>query len=923
MLTHFFYLKNDVVCRGYLYFLLKGNFVKLIKLITVLLILAISIPSFSQGVSPTAQQLEQFKKLPKSQQKMLAKKYGIDIDALDNSKDIDEEEDASQSVFSRDLDSSKEENKTEEDKFKPELEEIRPFGYDLFSGEPTGFSPSENALVPDSYIVGAGDVFTINLFGKETSNNEVKVDREGRLSIDKLQPITVSGLQYRELVELIKTKVEKEMIGVKAFVSMGKTRTIRIMVLGESYKPGMYTLPALSSISHALFASGGISDIGSLRNVQLKRAGKNIRTLDLYDLLVRGDSSDDVILKPGDVVFIPPVGMQVTIKGEVRRPAIFELKKSETLEELIAMAGGYKPAAFPEKTIIERYAGDNFKTILQINLQSPKVKYRAKNGDVIKVPASSEEINDAVTLLGAVTYPGNYSWKSGDRVSRLFSSIKSDLLPIADYEYALILREKNLKGDIEVHQFSPIAAIKNNTNNLELMARDKIIIFSRYQSKEKESEAFSTMALTEAQIELRERIKLWDEFKEKKFYEFIDLGSSLDKELAESLAKKEIEKAENANIVNFLSDSNDVLKEDDYAIFSREKLLKPILAKLAQQASRLDLIQVFGISGEVKFPGVYPKSVNSTIKNAIAAAGGLRESAYLGDSEVTRFKNADSSEIEHINISLGEELKLSDNKSFKLHSKDSINIYPMPNWQRDLKVEIRGEVKFPGEYTIRKGESLSDVIARAGGFTAFSYPEGAIFTREALKFQQQQQLNKLSEDLRRDIAAKSFNSSITDSSLSYQDMNSLINDLANVRAVGRLVIDLPNIISSNKDIALENNDVLYIPSKQNSVNVVGEVNFGSSHIYDSSLSVDEYIARSGGFKRRADEDRIYIIKASGLVKIPSEGSWFGTSRDEILEPGDTIVVPLNTEHVDNLTLWSTATQILYQMGVAVAAIGSL
>jgi len=301
----------------------------------------------------------------------------------------------------------------------------------------------------------------------------------------------------------------------------------------------------------------------------------------------------------------------------------------------------------------------------------------------------------------------------------------------------------------------------------------------------------------------------------------------------------------------------------------------------------------------------------------------LKESAYIESAEITRFTPKNTGMLDHISLDLSKANSDSISKSFQIESKDSINIYPIPNWQKELKVSLYGEVKFPGEYDIRKGESLREVIERAGGFTQYSDSKAAVFTRENLRVQQQQQLDKLSEDLRRDIASKSFNNSITDSSLSYEDMNSLINDLAKVKAVGRLVIDLPAIVNGNIDIPLENNDMLYIPSKQNSVNVVGEVNFSSSHIYDESLSYEDYIERSGGIKQRADEDRIYIIKASGLVKIPNNSSWFAAEHADLLEPGDTIVVPLNTEHVDNLTLWSTATQILYQMGIAVAAVGSL
>jgi polysaccharide export outer membrane protein len=904
--------------------------VKLIKLFAVLLILVFASSSFaqgsSQGVAPTEQQLEQFKKLPKSQQKALAEKYGISLDALGFSIDGESSDDQGNkkepsSILPRDLDKKDSEELTDEEKFKPKEEEIKPFGYELFSGEPTTFAPSENALVPNTYMVGPGDTFSINLYGKESFSGEVIVDREGRLAIDKLQPVNVAGMQYNEVVELIKQKVEQEMIGVKAFVSMGETRTIRVMVLGEAYKPGAYTIPSLSSITHALFVSGGLSEIGSLRNIQLKRAGKTVQTLDLYDLLIKGDSSDDVILKPGDVVFIPPVGKQVTISGEVRRAAIFELKGSESLDEVIAMAGGLKAEAYPQKTVIERFTGNSSKTILQLDLTKDK-SYRPKNGDTIKVPASSDELDNAVTLLGAVTYPGNYSWQQGDKVSRLFTSIKSDLLPTADYDYGLVVREVNQKGDIEIHQFSPLEASKQNTkSDIELQPRDIIVIFSRFQTKEEEEIALKTLALTKEQLELRERIKLWDKYEEKQFYEFIDLGGSLEKELAEQLAEEESKKI--TNITDFLNSEEKELKESDYAVFSREKLLKPIIAKLNQQSTYSSQVKMFGIRGEVRFSGVYPLPTNATVKEAVLAAGGLKESTFLDKAEITRYDNSNKSSLNHVTVDLNKALANETSDEFVIQSKDSISIYPIPNWQKDLQIEIVGEVRFPGVYSIRKGEDLTNVLERAGGFTEFSYPQGAIFTRESIRFQEQQQLNKLSEDLRRDIAAKSFNSSITDSSLSYKDMDSLITDLAKVKAVGRLVIDLPAIEQGTEHLPLQDKDILYIPTKSNSISVVGEVNFATSHIYNAGLSLDDYINRSGGFKQRADEDRIYIIKASGLVKVPNQSSWFASNEVDELSPGDTIVVPLDTEHVDNLTLWSTATQILYQMGVALAAISSL
>ena len=164
---------------------------------------------------------------------------------------------------------------------------------------------------------------------------------------------------------------------------------------------------------------------------------------------------------------------------------------------------------------------------------------------------------------------------------------------------------------------------------------------------------------------------------------------------------------------------------------------------------------------------------------------------------------------------------------------------------------------------------------------------------------------------------------MSSNSLSYDEMNKLLNDLASVEAVGRLVIDLPLIVENKQNLVLQDGDVLYVPSKRDSISVIGEVNYSTSHLYKAGVSVDDYIALSGGFKERANEDSIYIIKANGSVKIPNTGGWFAANNSEQLEPGDTIVIPMDASHMDKLTLWSTATQILYQLGVAVAAIGSL
>jgi len=431
----------------------------LVNVIKHLLSAFVLICSFSTlAFAPTAAQLEQFQKLPKSQQQALAKQYGVDISSLGGAGNASGKNNEQDKPTVGERNTADEQAFTDEKRFKPEDNTVKPFGYDLFAGEPTTFMPNENAAVPDTYLVGRGDQLLINFYGKESASYEVIVDREGRINIPDLSPVQVAGLTFAEVKELIKVKVEQEIIGVKAFVSLGKLRSIRILVLGEAYKPGSYSVSSLTTVSHALFVSGGVSDIASLRNIQVKRGGKVVTNFDLYDLLIRGDSSNDIILKPGDVVFIPSVGEQVTVDGLVKRPAIFELKKGETAEQLLKMAGGIKPNAYAKSVIVERF-NNQHKEVLSVDFSKEQVNYIPKDGDRIRFSAIGEQYQTSISLIGAVVRPGNYQWYKGKRISDILGSVRGDLLPQADLDYALVVRETNVNGDIEIHQFDLAKAI--------------------------------------------------------------------------------------------------------------------------------------------------------------------------------------------------------------------------------------------------------------------------------------------------------------------------------------------------------------------------------------------------------------------------------------------------------------------------------
>jgi polysaccharide export outer membrane protein len=204
------------------------------------------------------------------------------------------------------------------------------FGEDLFNHKVSSFSVTDNALVPKDYRLGTGDELQIAFYGKETDNYLLEIGREGEVQLPKVGPLVLAGLQFEDARDLIQRQVQERLIGVDAVVTMGRMRAISVFMAGELKVPGSYSVSALSTVSQALFVAGGVSPIGTLRNIQVKRAGRTIAVFDTYDLLLRGDIDQDVRLQSGDVVFVPPYDRLATITGEVKRPMAYELADNET-----------------------------------------------------------------------------------------------------------------------------------------------------------------------------------------------------------------------------------------------------------------------------------------------------------------------------------------------------------------------------------------------------------------------------------------------------------------------------------------------------------------------------------------------------------------------------------------------------------------
>ncbi|WP_351000845.1 SLBB domain-containing protein [Shewanella sp. TB7-MNA-CIBAN-0143] len=888
----------------------------------------------AHAVTPTPQMIEQFKQLPKSEQERVARQYGLDPSMLSGSANSSVSVTNPTVVEPRQNQSSQQSDtaKKNEYDFKQDSDknELKRFGYEMFAGEPTTFAPVTDVPVPSDYMVGPGDVIKVQLYGKESNEYSLTINRDGTVQIPDLGPVSVAGLSFSDLRQELSKRIKQQMIGIESNITMGELRSIRIFIAGDAYKPGSYTVSSLSTITQALFVAGGVNEIGSLRNVQVKRSGKLIGSFDLYDLLLRGDASGDINLRSGDVVFIPSIGGLVSVAGEVQRPAIYELKKNETIADVINMAAGIKQGAYPRNSSIERYNANGLKTIINVDLTSANGNNTlAKAGDYIRVKNASNQYEDAITIVGAVVRPGKYQWKQ-QRISDVLPSIWGDLLLSADLDYGLVVREINKHGDIETLQFAPGEAITspNSIQNIALQPRDKIMIFNFSDDTQNRFELNSLVKKRVSKVESLKGDSLLDADLFKAGFETLDntVASKYTNQIAgvafneQASEEQTLVSSEVAKMLSNLFEDRDLIKLSN--VMSRKELLYPIVTKLTQQGNSQHGIMIVAIAGKIRHPGVYPLTNSAKVTDLVKAAGGLLEGAYVERAELTRTHTTSTiSDIIHKQINLYAAINGNQEDNIELKGRDMVTILTTPEWQERKVIEVKGEVKFPGIYNIRRGETLSDVIARAGGYTEYAYPSAAVFVRESVRMQEQIEIKKLADQLRRDIATRGV--SKDGLSISYSDAQLMLTDLENIKAVGRLVIDLNALKLGIKeaDVQLEDSDVLYVPTIKQTVAVMGEVQHPSTHRFKDGLTLDDYLVMSGGPRERGDEDRVYVIKADGSVMMPTQSIWFNT--DSQISAGDTVIVPLDTEYKDNLTLWSQVTQIIYNTAVAFAAVSGI
>ena len=543
-------------------------------------------------------------------------------------------------------------------------EALKPFGYDLFAGIPTTFAPATDVPVPAEYVVGPGDQIRVQLYGDVNQSYLLTVGRDGRIDFPELGPVEVAGQTFTQVRQDLEGRVSRQMIGTVASVSMGETRSIRVFVLGEAYRPGSYTVSGLSTITNALFVSGGVKEIGSLRNIQLKRRGQVVSRLDLYDLLLRGDTTDDARLLPGDVIFIPPVGKTATVTGEVRRPAIYEIAGETSPRQMIELAGGLTADADSSFVRIERTNEQRQRVTVDVDLAPGAPAVALASGDVLRVLPIRATLENSVLVQGHVHRPGAFQYRPGMRISDVIGSL-DELKPRADMHYVLVRRELPPDRIVTVHSadLARALAARGTDADLLLQPRDRIVVFDNETNRERVLEPLFDELRLQSRIDrpmqivgVGGRVRAPGRYPLEPGMHVSDLiraGGNLEEAAYGGQAE-----LSRHRVINGEYRQVDLVVVDLAALMRGEQsadvALEPydyLNVKVMPQWGQVESIEIVG---EVRFPGTYPIARGETLRSIMQRAGGLTDLAFPEGSIFLRedLREKEQERIEQLTVRL-------------------------------------------------------------------------------------------------------------------------------------------------------------------------------------------------------------------------------------------------------------------------------
>jgi protein involved in polysaccharide export with SLBB domain len=725
------------------------------------------------------------------------------------------------------------------------------FGADLFRRVPSTFAPLDLTPVPSDYIIGPNDQLRIHVWGQVNFQTTIRVDRGGEIFLPQVGSVHVAGMPFSALDAHLRGAIGRIYHNFDLTVDVGQIRAVQVYMAGQARRPGVYTVSSLSTLADALFASGGPTVQGSLRDIQVRRNGAIITDFDLYDLLIHGDKTKDVKLQSEDVIYIPAVGPQVAVTGSVRSPGIYEMRQGETLARLLDSAGGATSVASGARVSIERIEEHRDRHAMEVAYDATGLATPLADGDLVRVYSIEPAYSKTVILRGNIANPGRFAWHAGMHVS--------DLIP--DKE-SLITRNywwKRAQLGLPAPEFEPSYGMDNlmqpadgHAVSLDRSMQDARSAANRSNNQQGQSTGMPGQSAgpnTGPQSQPQSQSQSGDQTDQS--------GNPSDQSGGTQNAFPD-QHAASASIAAAQNSPNSLVRPNQR---TDVKALAPEID--------WDYAVIERINRETLKTVLIPFELGKLVMQH----DGSQDLALEAGDVVSIFSGAD------IRLPLAHQTKF---------------------------VRLDGEIAHAGIYTVEPGETLRQLVERAGGVTPDAYLYGSEFTRESTRIIQQARIDEYVQSL----AMRIQRTELASGAANQANQPDLISTLRRIRATGRVVLRFTPDSKSTKtipDIALEDGDRFVIPPVPATVNIVGAVYDQNSFLYTRNRKVGAYLRMAGGANRDADRKREFVVRADGEVESRAQisGSVWSGSGSEFnklrIDPGDSIVVPDKTFKPNNLT----------------------
>ncbi len=826
---------------------------------------------------------------------------------------------------------------------------LRQFGYDLFRSTEGSGGGQVTGEVGNGYVLGVGDELVVSFQGATNASNTARVDREGRLVVGQLRPIRAAGRSLGAVRSDLAAETRRTLLGTEVYVSLGAVRAISVFVGGEVERPGQYQLTSLGDVANALARAGGVRRNGSLRRIRVNRGGASI-TIDLYGLLGIGSPSS-ARLQDGDRIIVPVIGDTAAITGSVARPGIYELRGGVSVGAFVDYAGGaIRPRG--NKIAISRIAADGTESFVRAIGNGQGVVA----GDAVQVVGGSAGgTAGRVLLRGFVQNPGPRPVATAATVRELLGS-QSDLRIGTYLPMAVLVRRDPLTSARVFEPVNLITALRSGPS-VALRGDDLLYVFSQRDIAFMNSAAVRRVVLGQVNplpgCRSLERLEeIVGDTQSSRFSGLtrgtfiirrngrndIDTASLAardrgvrDEQVQASRAETDraaasrsgqpvtVGNARTTTDVQQLTDGgltpasgrgarvqlgglDGDIDEICPTVFEDEPELLPVLIENS-----------VGVGGAVHRPGAYPVAGTVTAEMMIAVAQGSAGSIDSAFLDVTR-----SSSTGAVTERFAVDPARTALAQVTLRAGDDLRLNAGQPQTEAGAVLLAGEFQRPGLYTFRKGETLSQLTARAGGLTPQAYTYGAIYTRASVKELQQEGIKRTARELNAGLLAASARKTGDASSLA--GAAQLVRELTNMEAPGRMVVESdPGVLSVRPelDTVLEPGDAIYIPKRPNFVLVVGDVNNPTALQFLADKRATDYLKEAGGTSQGADRGRIFVVLPNGTAQPLKSGG------GRAIPPGSTIIVPKNIDPLRTLDFIRDVTTIFAQVATSIATIAIL